>query len=103
MTVELPDFEGFDWDTGNQDKNLLKHKVEMLEAEEIFFNVPLVLLDDLKHSQTEFRVAAFGKTKKGRHLVVIFTFRGKLIRVISARDMNFKERAFYEKFKAQVA
>jgi uncharacterized DUF497 family protein len=62
----------------------------------VFFNEPLLVLDDLKHSTTEKRWAAFGKTDAGRLLTVVFTIRGKLIRVISARDMHRKERAFYE-------
>jgi len=41
--------------------------------------------------------AAFGMTDIGRYLVIIFTKRGKLLRVISARDMNRKESRFYEK------
>jgi uncharacterized DUF497 family protein len=54
-------------------------------------------LDDYKHSIYEKRWSAFGKTDYGRKLTVIFTIRGNLIRVISARDMNQKERNFYEK------
>jgi uncharacterized DUF497 family protein len=45
---------------------------------------------------TRFGWAAFGHTDDGRLLVVVFTKRGTLIRIISARDMNRKERKFYE-------
>ena len=54
-------------------------------------------MDDPKHSNAEKCWAAFGRTDAGRLLTVIFTKRGSLIRVISARDMNRKERKFYEK------
>lgn len=88
-------FSGFDWDDGNRDKNL-KHEVTNGESEQIFFNEPLIVLDDAVHSVAEDRYAAFGKTDSGRTLVVIFTMRGQKIRVISARDMNRKERKYYE-------
>jgi uncharacterized DUF497 family protein len=94
MTRDYPEFTGFEWDDGNRDKNL-KHGVQHWECEQIFLNEPLILLDDPKHSVVEDRQAAFGRTDAGRLLVVVFTVRGSRIRVISARDMNRKERIFY--------
>ena len=88
---------GFDWDDGNRDKNYLKHDVHNGECEAVFFNQPLVIISDPKHSRKEKRYAAFGVTDGGRRLTVIFTLRKRLIRVVSARDMNAKERRFYEK------
>ena len=96
MENEFDNFVGFQWDQGNIDKNLIKHKVENWESEQVFFNKPLLILDDPRHSIPEKRWAAFGKTDAGRFLIVIFTKRGDLIRVISARDMNKKERKFYD-------
>ena len=87
---------GFEWDRSNIEKNWLKHKVSPAECEQVFFNQPLVILGDPKHSISEKRFAAFGCTDDGRLLVVIFTKRGKLLRVISARNMNRRERKFYE-------
>lgn len=88
---------GFNWDDGNARKNE-KHGVSMAEAEQVFFNAPLLLLEDGAHSQQEPRLHALGKTDEGRTLHVTFTLRqtGSLIRVISARDMHRKERAIYE-------
>ena len=97
MINEFEQFTGFQWDEGNIDKNLLKHRIQNWECEQIFFNEPLIILDDPKHSVSEKRWAAFGLTDAGRFLTVIFTKRIKLLRVISARDMNRKERKFYEK------
>jgi uncharacterized DUF497 family protein len=97
MINEFEQFTGFQWDEGNIDKNLLKHRIQNWECEQIFFNEPLIILDDPKHSVSEKRWAAFGLTEAGRFLTVIFTKRRKLLRVISARDMNRKERKFYEK------
>ncbi|MBW1782976.1 MAG: BrnT family toxin [Deltaproteobacteria bacterium] len=88
-------FSGFQWNRGNIDKNLIKHNVENWECEQVFFNRPLLVLDDPKYSAFEKRWAAFGKTDAERFLTVIFTNRKNLIRVISARDMNKRERKFY--------
>lgn len=89
---------GFDWDEGNSRKNADKHGVTQSEAEEIFFNEPLLVLEDSRHSQAEARFHALGETDDGRLLHITFTLRqnGTLIRVISARDMHRKERAVYE-------
>ena len=87
--------EGFDWDAGNAKKNS-KHQVEPEEAEAIFFNHPLLWNFDEKHSASENRWVALGQTAK-RKLSVVFTVRRNMIRVISARDMNKKEKAVYEK------
>jgi len=92
----LPQPIQFDWDQGNIDKNTAKHKIKNEEAEEVFVNQPLVLLKDKKHSQTEPRLMVLGKTDNQRLLSVIFTQRGKKIRIISARPMSRKERRLYE-------
>ncbi len=86
---------GFQWDIGNIDKNLIKHNVENWECEQVFFNRPLLVLEDPKHSVSEKRWVALGKTDTDRFLVIIFTKRNNLIRIISARDMNKRERSFY--------
>lgn len=95
--IELSRIAGFDWDAGNARKNE-KHGVSMAEAEQVFFNMPLLLLEDEKHSQREARHHALGRTDTGRLLHLTFTLRkaGKLIRVISVRDMHRKERTIYE-------
>lgn len=93
------DVTGFDWDQGNCRKNVDKHGVSQPEAEQVFFNQPLLLAEDAGHSQVEQRFHALGTTNFGRRLHVTFTLRGEgtLIRVISARDMHHKERAYYER------
>ena len=91
----LPDFEGFDWDAGNRDKNRHRHNVAWWECEELFFNQPLYPLPDPGHSSAEPRFHALGITSLGRPLLVVFARRKKRIRVISAREMNKKERRFF--------
>ena len=95
--IDLEPITGFDWDDGNARKND-KHGVGQAQAEEIFFNQPLLMLDDLLHREQEARYHALGKTLDGRLLHLTFTLRGggTLIRVISARDMHRKERSVYE-------
>jgi len=92
---------GFDWDAGNERKSADKHSVSHAEAEQAFFNQPLLVLEDERHSAEEQRFHALGRTEKGRRLHVTFTLRGDAtrIRVISARDMSAKERAVYEERK----
>ena len=90
---------GFQWDRYNIQKNLEKHNVSPIESEQAFFNRSLIVVQDVQHSQDEERFYALGKTDQGRRLFVAFTIREKLIRVISSRDMNKKERKIYEKGK----
>ena len=90
---------GFNWDEGNRDKNSNKHDVSNWECEQVFFNEPLLLVDDIKHSSSEIRMYVLGRTDDNRELFVSFTVRNSLIRVISARDMHRKERKIYEKAK----
>ncbi len=88
--------KGFEWDVHNAKKNWRKHGVTPSECEQIFFNLPLVVADDTRHSVKENRFHALGKTDACRTLFVVFTVRRERIRVISARDMSRKERKVYE-------
>ena len=96
--IDWAQITGFDWDKGNARKSTEKHDVSKIEAEQMFFNRPLLVLEDVKHSQKERRFHALGKTDRTRFLHITFTLRsaGTLIRVISARDMHRKERLVYE-------
>jgi len=87
----------FEWDDGNKAKNQLKHKVTTNEIEELFENIESLraLGEQYSPPVEEPRFGVFGLTKNGRHLFVCFTLRGTGIRVISAREMNRKERKFY--------
>ena len=91
----LERIEGIDWDQGNIEKNWARHKVSFIECEELFFNRPLVVAEDRAHSTSEGRYYALGRTPVDRYLFVVFTIRRNRIRIISARDMNRKERRVY--------
>ena len=75
-----------------------KHSVSDAEAEQVFFNEPLLVLEDATHSAAESRWHALGHTGQDRLLHVTFTLRanGTRVRVISARPMHRRERKVYE-------
>ena len=87
---------GFEWDSGNRYKSQHKHDVFPLECEEVFFNIPLIVVDDCQHSQSEMRYFALGQTNSERKLFVVFTVRKQHLRIILARPMSKKERENYE-------
>lgn len=91
----------FQWDAGNATKNWSKHEVSQPECEQAFFNAPLVLAADLEHSGVEDRFFALGQTDAGRQLLLVFTLRDTLVRVISARPMSRREREVYADAQAE--
>ena len=95
--LDLSEPYQFDWDQGNIKKNLIKHGIECKDGEEIFLDEKLVFGEDVKHSISEKRYLAIGKTAKYKLLAVIFTVRNQKVRIISARKANNKERNLYEK------
>jgi uncharacterized DUF497 family protein len=58
---------------------------------------------DLRHSKREKRYYALGQTSTGRRLFIVFTVRRKLIRVISARDMNRNETEKYARYEEETS
>ncbi|MBN8555294.1 MAG: BrnT family toxin [Deltaproteobacteria bacterium] len=94
------DFDGFDWDAGNLEKSK-KHGLK-IDAIESFFSQELLIVSDGKHSSKEQRFIAAGISEKGRPMLVAYTWRNQLIRVISARFMHAKESKAYEKLKKNI-
>ena len=93
----LAECEGFQWDAGNSTKIWERHQVMATECEELFFNRPLIVVSDEEHSAGEERFYALGQSDSGRPMFVVFTIRGRLIRVISARDMSRKDRRIFNR------
>ena len=89
----------FEWDEGNLDKNYKKHGVTPEEVEEVFLDENLGIVPDIKHSGSEVRLIALGKTKNDRSLFVVFTNRKEKIRIVSVRRMHRKEVLKYERAK----
>lgn len=87
---------GFQWDGANAAKNHDKHGVGCPETESVFLAIDLRILEDPKHSTSaESRWHAFGTSSHHRPLSITFTVRHPLIRIISARSMNSRERKSY--------
>jgi uncharacterized protein len=97
--IDWKQITGFEWDEGNSRKSADKHDVSQAEAEQLFFNEPLLIVPDVMHSTTGIRLHALGKTDEARRLHATFTLRQQStkIRVISAHNMSRKERDYYEK------
>jgi|SRR3989344_7986995 len=89
----------FEWDAGNSQKSLLKHRVSQRESEESFFDRYRKMWKDTPHSAGELRYILLGQVKKRKILFVAFTIRGRRVRIISARDANKKERSMYVQAK----
>lgn len=81
----------FEWDEGNAVHLALGHGIEAEEAEEVFAVSPLYRRTKRGH------YAAFGPTRAGRLLVVVFEMKGRgLARVITGWDMDSSERRYYQ-------
>ena len=93
----------FEWDEGNKTKNWAEHRVSWSECENVFFNDPLFILPDPRHSNKEERYYALGHTNNNRLLFISFTVRKERIRVISAREMSRRERRIYNEQKEKYA
>lgn len=94
MTFDPVEFE---WDEGNINKNSSKHQVSVQECEEVFADINKIILDDIEHSHRENRLIVIGYSQQQKLLIIAYTIRKQKIRVISARDVDRKERRLYEK------
>ena len=82
-----------EWDTHKDSINLKKHGISFRDAAFVFLDENRVELFDIKHSDTEDRYIVIGLVNE--ILFVIYTERGKSIRIISARKATPKERELY--------
>jgi uncharacterized DUF497 family protein len=82
----------FQWDQANIG-HIARHGVEPAEAEQVILNDPLDLT--FEASDGEQRVAQLGEANSGRVLVVVSTWRGDLIRVITANPAGKRLSNFY--------
>lgn len=99
------EFQGFDWDVGNQEK-CKKHGVRIHEIEEALRGDAMLILPDAKHSDEEDRFIATGRAENGRYLFVALTFRTvdekNCVRPFSARYMHEREIKKYEQARAKI-
>ncbi|WP_423222848.1 BrnT family toxin [Candidatus Amarolinea aalborgensis] len=79
-----------------EDKLWEKHHLTVAEAEELLFGELHIRFVEKGHRPDENLYAAYGQTKSGRHVIVFFVLKqGRQALVISARDMDSKERKTY--------
>ena len=101
MSELLEKIAGFEWDEHNSEKIRSRHHVTPAECEQVFYNIPIFSDVDEKHSKTENRFYVLGQTDLTRFLFLVFTVRKDKLRVISARDMNRKERRAYQTYEEE--
>lgn len=96
------DFE-FDWDHGNLTKSVLKHKIKVESAEQVFANKEFLIPLGIQVSPiaNEPRFGALGMDLLGNRLSVSFTIRAGKIRVISIRPMSKLERRKYASIRKE--
>ncbi len=88
---------GFEWDEEKAKENLKKHRVSFTEARTVFIDPFSFTIPDPEHSVEEQRYIDIGSFEKGRVLVVVYTERNSIIRIISCRKATPWERKLYEK------
>jgi len=86
----------FNWDKNKAESNFRKHGITFEDAVTIFADPYLLFTEDIKHSEEEEREWAIGESENGLILVVVFTMRQEIFRIISARKATKKERKRYE-------
>ena len=84
----------FEWDSAKRASNLAKHGIDFADAVEAF-EAPMLVAVDSRADYGETRFAGIGRAA-GRVIVVVWTEREDVIRLISARRANAKERTRYE-------
>lgn len=84
------------WLSEIEDKLWEKHRFSPVEAEEVLFGKPHIRFVERGHQQDEDLYAAYGQTESGRYVIVFYVLKhGRRALVISARDMDSKERQVY--------
>jgi|ERR671933_2594125 uncharacterized DUF497 family protein len=92
----------FEWDENKAARNLSKHRVSFEEAKTVFDDSLYVDFYDPDHSEDEERYLIVGESNRGRLLIVSYTERGDVIRLISAREVTRAEREAYEEVKSEM-
>jgi hypothetical protein len=86
----------FEWDAIKRERNLRLHGVDFTEAEKTFEDRHAFVQFDGRHSKAEDRFFILGKTRTGRLLLTVFTWRGINVRIISSRRASRQETIGYE-------
>jgi uncharacterized DUF497 family protein len=84
----------YQWDDHKAKANLKKHRIDFADAVTIFSDDRAITIED--DNPDEERLVTIGMDALGRILVVVYTWRGESIRIISARKATSRERKEYE-------
>jgi uncharacterized DUF497 family protein len=87
----------FAWDSNKALQNSGKHDgVTFEEASTVFYDPLAYIFDDDEHTGEEYRELIIGHSRRNRLLIVAFTERNDVVRIISARKVNLAEQKIYE-------
>lgn len=89
-------FVRFEWDLGKAKANFVKHGARFPGSLPVFEDDYAITIMDDETDPSERRFVSIGLGAKGRGLVVVYSWRGTNIRIISARAAEPDERALYE-------
>lgn len=92
-------YGSFEWDAAKARKNIAEHEVSFEEASTVFDDPFFLIVKDPDHSVREQRYIIIGESDERRYLLVSFTERSKTTRIISARELDSRERKSYEQKK----
>lgn len=86
----------FEWDLRKAEANFKKHGIRFAESLPVFEDDYAITIADDESDPGEQRFISMGTGVKGRVLVVVYSYRGRKIRIISARLAEAHERSQYE-------
>ncbi len=89
----LAQVEGFEWDENKRQVNVAKHGIDFADAKDVFYD-PAAYTTISQQSGRERRYVTVG-SMRGALIAVIFTPRGQIVRIISARAARRVERKTY--------
>lgn len=84
----------FEWDSNKANRNVQKHGIDFADAVTVFDDFNAVTLNDPAHDEERF--VTVGMDAYGRILVVVYTWRQDVIRLVSARKATKRECKQYE-------
>jgi uncharacterized DUF497 family protein len=85
----------FEWDENKRKSNLIKHRIDFMDARVVFYDPYRIRTIDNRKNYGEIRARTIGKFEEEIIVVIVHTDRNGAIRIISARQANQKERSLY--------
>ena len=84
----------YEWDPNKARSNYKKHGIKFADAVGVFEDENAITIED--DHENEDRFITIGRDFLRRILVVVYVFRGVIIRIISARKATAREKKEYE-------